>query len=83
MGRPVEDGECLMLIVDHDDRLVVLDDEAAKVSYIWQPEGRRWAKGSADFARKAWVDGTDLTEAEAKERFPSADWENLPDLEAA
>lgn len=67
------------MFVDHDDRLAVLNDEATVV-FIWQPEAKQWVAGSTDFARKAWADGTDLTEDEAKKRFPEADWDNLPEV---
>lgn len=72
----------MAIFAAHDDRLVILDDEAI-VAHVWSAERKRWVPTGADFARKAWVDGTDLTEEKAKARFPDADWDSLPEFDEA
>lgn len=64
-----------MILVDHDDRLVALNDDATEAK-VWGPEG--WRDTGGDFPRKAWIEGQELTWDQAKKRFPSADLENVP-----
>lgn len=66
-----------MILVDHDDRLVALNDDATE-AVVWSPDGKEWRETAGDFARKAWLDGEELTSQEAESRFPGADLENVP-----
>jgi hypothetical protein len=66
-----------MILVDHDDRLVALNDDATE-AVVWSPDEKAWRETGEDFARKAWLEGVELTGAEAASRFPGADLENVP-----
>lgn len=68
-----------MILVDLDERLVALNDGADKAA-AWSASDHLWRETSADFAGRAWADGTRLTPAQAKRRYPKADLEAVPAL---
>lgn len=63
--------------VEHDDRLVAMNDEATK-AVVWG--GDKWRETGGDFPRKAWLEGTGLTRQQAAAEFPEADLAAIPDL---
>lgn len=69
-----------MICFDHDDRLVVIDDEMTK-AFVWSTEGKEWVGTGEDFPRKVWLEGERLAATAAKNRFPDAGWDALPDVE--
>lgn len=69
----------MTMFVDHDDRLVALNDEATK-AVVWSDERKAWVETKGDFPRKAWLDGEKLSRKRATEEFPDADMDALPDF---
>jgi hypothetical protein len=66
-----------MMLKDLDDRLIAINDTASSGFVL--DEGQ-WKAISSAFARKAWLDGETLSEAEAKSRFKGAKLDELPEL---
>ena len=56
-------------------RVVACDDDAC---VIWK--GDSWAEGTVVFARELWLEGDEITRAEAVKA--GADVENMPDMKA-
>lgn len=67
------------MLADHDDRLVAINDDATK-AFVWSFENKEWVKTSPDYARKAWLEGSKISEAEAAREFPEADMKALPEF---
>jgi hypothetical protein len=65
---------------DFENRLIACDDDGCAV---WQRDAGKWAIGSVDLARRAWLDGDELSKAEAAREFPAAKLDDLPDLSEA
>lgn len=66
-----------MMLLDHDDRLVVVNDDATE-GVIWSVDNACWVEAKGDFPRKAWLDGTMLSPAKAAAEFPEADLSAIP-----
>lgn len=68
-----------MMFVDHDDRLVALNDDATK-AVVWSNASKKWVGTGGDFPRKAWLEGSKLSAKKAAGEFPEADLEAIPSL---
>lgn len=66
-----------MILIDFEDRLIAANDEAT-IAVVWN--GVEWAQTGGDFARKAWLEGDEISPEEAAKRFPEADLEAIPVL---
>lgn len=67
----------MLQLFDLEGRLVARQlDESA----VWSAEKKAWRRSSTILARKAWLEGEELTRGAAARRFPEADLEAIPDL---
>lgn len=69
-----------MILIDLDERLIALNDEANQGAACSPWEDNKWRPISSDFARRAWADGAKITKAQALRRYPKADLEAIPAL---
>jgi hypothetical protein len=68
-----------MILIEHDERLVALDDEATK-AVVWNPKARLWRVTGDAFPRKAFVEGRELSTDQAARIFKGADLEEAGEL---
>jgi hypothetical protein len=66
-----------VILIDFEDRLIALNDEATEGAAFNDGEG--WAPLGGDFPRKAWIEGEELSPEEAAKRFPEANLDEVPE----